>query len=190
MYRTATRPSTEFEGRAPALRVCDALDLPVAPEKVDGPSSYILFLGIGIDTKAMELRLPHNKLARLLQSLKGWQTHRACTKRELLSLIGVLQHAVTIVRPGRCFLRHMIDSACRVAQLHHHIRLDRGFRSDVMWWLEFTKVWNGRSLPSPRFTSCRTRRALGGVGPAATSITGSKCSGLKSGDRFPSPPKS
>ena len=82
-----------------ALRVCDALDLPVAPEKVDGPSSYILFLGIGIDTKAMELRLPHDKLARLLHSLKGWQTRRACTKRELLSLIGVLQHAATIVRP-------------------------------------------------------------------------------------------
>ena len=41
-----------------APRVCEALDLPVAPEKVDGPSSYILFLGIGIDTEAMELRLP------------------------------------------------------------------------------------------------------------------------------------
>ena len=38
--------------------------IPIAPEKLEGPSSCLTFLGIELDTMAMEMRLPQAKLGR------------------------------------------------------------------------------------------------------------------------------
>ena len=50
-----------------------------------------------------------DKLAHLQQLLIDWGDRKVCTKRELLSLIGVLQHSATVIRFGHCFLQRMID---------------------------------------------------------------------------------
>ena len=52
-------------------------------------------------------------------------------KRELFSLVGQLQHVCCIVKPSRSFLRRMIELSSVVKDLHHHIRLNKGFRSDL-----------------------------------------------------------
>ena len=70
---------------------------------------------------------------------------KCCTKRELLSLIGQLQHACRVVPPGRSFLR-MITLSTTAKDLHHHIRLNAGFRSDLQWWSAFLADWNGRHM--------------------------------------------
>ena len=90
-----------------------------------------MFLGILLDTTNLELRLPDDKLQRLRQLIQVWKGKRSCTKRDLLSLIGQLQHACKVVRPGRTFLRRMIELATVAKELHHHIRLNRGFKSDL-----------------------------------------------------------
>ena len=61
-------------------------------------------------------------------------------KKELLSLIGQLQHATRIVKPG---LRRMIDLESSVKELHHHINLRGGFKVDLQWWGLFLQRWNG-----------------------------------------------
>ena len=63
---------------------------------------------------AMELRLPSEKLARLKSTLGGWWGRKACRKRDLLSLIGVLAHACKVVRSARPFLRRLIDLSMSV----------------------------------------------------------------------------
>ena len=63
-----------------------------------------------------------------------------------LSLIGQLQHACCVVKPGRSFLRRMIDLSKGVRELHHRVRLNRGFRSDLRWWTCFLPAWNGKSM--------------------------------------------
>lgn len=50
--------------------VCAILGVPLAPDKQDGPITIITFLGILIDTIKQELRLPKEKLQRLLESGK------------------------------------------------------------------------------------------------------------------------
>ncbi len=65
--------------------------------------AVIIFLGIELDTGKMEMRPPQEKLHRLQQDITRWQSRLACTKRELLSLIGQLQHACCVVQ------RRMID---------------------------------------------------------------------------------
>ena len=37
----------------------------------------------------------------------------------------------------------MIDLSTTAAELHHHLRLNREFRSDLQWWSVFCPRWNG-----------------------------------------------
>ena len=76
----------------------------------------------------------------------SWQQKRACKKRDLLSLIGKLAHACKVVPPGRTFLRRMIDTSTKDRDPNHWIRLNKEFRSDLAWWVQFLQNWNGRSM--------------------------------------------
>ena len=85
----------------------------------------------------MELRLPPEKLVELQTRTRQWRSKKASTKRDLLSLIGKLAHAATIVKPGRTFLRRMLDAAHSVGDLNHYIKLKSDFKSDLAWWESF-----------------------------------------------------
>ena len=75
-----------------------------------GPSTSITFLGIRINSLKQELRLPEAKMAQLLSTLHLWSPRRSATKRQLQSFIGLLSHAVAVVRPGHSFMCHLIDT--------------------------------------------------------------------------------
>ena len=122
---------------------CRSLGVPLALAKQEGPTKQLVFLGIGLDTAKLELHLPDEKLRRLVDMISSWQARRSCTKKELLSLIGHLQHATRIVKPGRPFLRRMMDLSMSARELHHHIRLRSGFHSDLQWWVLFLRRWDG-----------------------------------------------
>ena len=134
------------------IAVCDELGVPLAADKLEGPSDCITRLGIEIDTAAGQLRLPADKFARLKELLVQWYPRRSCRRRQLESLVGTLHHTCCVIKPGRAFLRRIIDllrlpSATRS---HHHIRLNREFRADLQWWSTFAAHWNGVALfPCP-----------------------------------------
>ena len=75
------------------LCIFDTLRLPVAEEKLEGPSTVVTFLGIEVDTVAMELRLPQKKVSKLKSLVKEWLGRHSYRKKELQSLVGKLQHA-------------------------------------------------------------------------------------------------
>ena len=129
-----------------AVPLCRLLSLPVAPDKVEGPSTSIIFLGILIDSLKQELRLPEAKLVQLLNSLRLWSRRRSATKRELQSLIGQLNHAAAVVRPGRSFMCHLIDTMAIPRRQHHWVRLNLQCKADIAWWLSFVRGWNGVAL--------------------------------------------
>ena len=133
-------------------RVCSRLGIPLAQHKREGPTTCLTFLGIEIDSSGGELRLPRDKLQRLVALLETWGDRRACTLKELESLIGHLNHACKVIRPGRSFLRRMIDllhgSHARRRRAAT-IRLNLGFRSDLAWWREFITSWNRVAFLSP-----------------------------------------
>ena len=141
---------------ATTLAACEDLGLPVAPEKTEGPSTVLTFLGIEIDTAANQLRLPQEKLRDLQSSIRKWMQsggrpvpRRSGKKRELLSLIGLLNHAATVVRPGRGFLRSLIDASTTTPHLDHWVHLNALARADIAWWFTFLEYWNGVSLIPP-----------------------------------------
>ena len=140
------------------VAVCRDLGVPLTREKLEGPSQCLTFLGIEIDTASSQLRLPVDKLARLKALLAQWAARRSCQCRHLESLVGSVQHACRVVRPGRAFLRRIID-LLRIPSAtkgHHHIRLNREFRADLQWWVTFAEHWNGVPIfPSPREPAVR-----------------------------------
>ena len=105
------------------------MGLPTEPEKDEGPLSH--FLGIELDTEALEMRLPQDKLHRLNAEHAAWRGRKACKKRELLSLIGSLSHVCKAVRAGHSFLRRLIDLATTIKQLDHWVRIGRSAWSDI-----------------------------------------------------------
>ena len=151
-----------------AQSTCIELGFPVAPEKLEGPATVLTFLGIEIDTVAMELRLPADKLARLHNLIDHWLNKRAASKRELQSIIGHLSHAATVVRPGRTFLRMLIEASKIPKQPDHFARLNTQCRADIAWWSLFLHHWNGRSyMPSEEITATSTSDASGSWGCGA-----------------------
>ena len=131
---------------ATALAVCRKLGIPVAPHKVEGPNSSLSFLGIQIDSVTAQLSLPADKLARIQRLVNEWYARRKCSKAELQSLLGTLNHAASVVGPGRTFMRELIDLLKTVSARQHHIRLNAAARSDIAWWISFMKSWNGVSF--------------------------------------------
>ena len=139
-------PPREDECRvalATSLRLCHSLGERVAPHKTEGPSTIMSFLGIRIDTARFIISLPPEKLTRLRVLIRKWRGRRACRKRELLSLIGQLQHACKVVRAGRTFLRRMIDLSMVAKKTHHSIRLNKAFQSDLLWWTHSWRIGMG-----------------------------------------------
>ena len=138
--------------------VCGELGVPLAEDKVEGPATCLVFLGIEVDTQAGVLRLPVEKLSRIREALAWWSARKTCRRKELESLLGTLQHACRVVKPGRAFLRRMIDllRLPGATKGHHHIRLNCQFRADIQWWKTFAGHWNGVSmfpcLGQPAFT--------------------------------------
>ena len=128
------------------LVIFDRLHIPVAMSKLEGPTEHLTFLGIELDTQAMILRLPASKLDELRLLVAQWQGKKFCVKKDLQSLVGKLQQACKVVRPGRTFLRRMFELLKGTSKKQHFIRLNASFRSDLMWWNLFLETWNGISM--------------------------------------------
>ena len=127
-----------------AMNVFSKLGIPLAPEKVLGPTETITYLGIVIDTNQMELRLPDEKIKDLNVLLETNKAKKKITKRKLLSLIGKLLFASKIIPSGRTFLHRLINLSTTVDKLSHHISLNSETREDINGWLSFLPLWNRR----------------------------------------------
>ena len=91
------------------LSTFDELGIPVAMNKLEGPTSCLTFLGFELDTGAMEVRLPQAKIEELHSMIPSWMHKRSCKKKELESLVGKLAYACKVVKPGKTFLHHLFQ---------------------------------------------------------------------------------
>ena len=58
-------------------------------------------------------------------------------------MLGHLQHAAAVVRPGRTFARRLMELVPAFRDGNHWIRLNALTRSDLTWWRTFMESWNG-----------------------------------------------
>ena len=129
------------------------LGIPLALEKLEGPSQCLTFLGITLDTQLMEARLPSDKLLRIRNQLSAWLTRKRATKREILSLVGLLQHACKVVRPGRSFVLYRRQTKATISLHPPQQRLQ--IRSALVACLCHHLEWD--KLPTCPFPSSQLR---------------------------------
>lgn len=133
-----------------ARALCIELGLPLAPEKTEGPTTSLVFLGILLDTASMTASLPAARLSELQRLIVDWGLRPRASVKELQSLTGLLNFACYVVRPGRFYLRRIIDFTTRIAAIstNHSLtyEIPQSVRDDLAWWNEFLPTWNGISL--------------------------------------------
>ena len=122
---------TCFKNLNKMMDIAEYLGIPLAMEKLEGPSHCLTFLGIVLYTQKMQARLPDEKLMHIKCQPSTWLHRKKETKREILSLVGLLQHASKVVRPGRTFVARMYSPAAKIMNMRHFSRLNRNFRSDL-----------------------------------------------------------
>ena len=70
------------------IAILRRLGFSISYKKVTPPAQLARFLGIDIDTRNLELRLPEDKIEKLLLILDEFSTKRKSTRRELERLGG------------------------------------------------------------------------------------------------------
>ncbi|KAL7278212.1 hypothetical protein ACG7TL_008187 [Trametes sanguinea] len=113
------------------------------------PCTALEFLGLELDTIAMEARMPADKLTWLGDLLTSWRVKRTCRLRELQGLIGFLQFASQVIPHARAFIRRLIDFSATFRSDFATRHIPAYARRDIHWWSVFHSTWNGIRLITP-----------------------------------------
>ena len=128
------------------LKICEDINVPLAPEKTFYPSQTIQFLGIEVDSVKQEIRLPQDKLDKCKSVIKTLLTKDKCSLLELQSLLGLLSFACIVVVPGRAFLESIRLLTKGLRKPHYKKRLTHQAKSDLRVWQTFLEHYNGVTL--------------------------------------------
>lgn len=88
-------------------RVVADFAVPLAPEKTEGLSTWVKFLGILIDSDRMECRLPEDKVKDLRFLVHLAKGVKKLHLREVQSFLGKLNFTCRILTMGRVFCRRL-----------------------------------------------------------------------------------
>ena len=86
---------------------------------------------------------PHRKLVCLRREIHRWESMKSCSKRELLSVIGQLQHACLWFGQGGHSCGTLLSSPGVWGSC---ITECACFQFDLRWWGCFLPIWNGSCL--------------------------------------------
>lgn len=100
------------------------------------PSQRQKFVGVLLDSLAMQAKLDGEKLSKAQVLLTSFIPRAKCTQGDVQELVGFLQWCSKVVYGGRAFLRRLIDLQNSVSKPWHHVRVSEGARADAIWWLE------------------------------------------------------
>jgi hypothetical protein len=146
-----------------------SLGLHFQESKIEGPSTCLEFLGIELDSVAMEARLPVDKLSYLADLLYKWYSKTHCTLRELQELTGYLQFCSQIIPFSMAFLRSLFDFSSSFKSSFARRRITRPARRDISWWLTYSSAWNDVHFIAPDrpvlhvYTDASGSKGAGGV---------------------------
>jgi hypothetical protein len=119
------------------------IKVPLSTQKTIGPVQEIDYLGITLDSRRMEARLPPEKIARISEMIKTLLNRRKCKKRELLSVLGHISFASRVILPGRSFVHYLFNLTTYVRSLESHVTINRQGQLELEMWHSHLNEWNG-----------------------------------------------
>jgi hypothetical protein len=137
------------------LKLFQMLGVPLSEDKLEGPTHVLPFLGIEINTRAMTIALDQARLDYVQGLLSHWMTQTQASIQELQSLVGTLSFCAKVIRPGRIFLRRLINYVAHLS--HRHKRqaktkprdLPDSVKKDVVWWHTYMASYNNQTSIYP-----------------------------------------
>ena len=124
------------------------LGLALTDPKCVTPCPCLVWIGLECDVLASKLRIPQDKLHRIIQFLKAWLEKRRASKTDLQAILGVLNHAAAAIIVGRAFTGHIMDL---IRESEFPIDLPAEFYQDIQFWLYFLQgeCSDGFTLKTP-----------------------------------------
>lgn len=139
------------------LQLTQKIGVPVKSSKTVLPTTRIEVHGILVDTSTLMASLPINKINTLRTLLNQAMNRKKLRLSELQSILGHLNFACKVIKPGRCFLRRLYDLTIGKTASHHFIKLSPDCRADLRLWYSFLQRYNGCTLlTKDRFVSSLT----------------------------------
>ena len=137
------------------VRTLESLGFIINKEKsVLIPSQRIVFLGYVIDSVAMTVSLPEEKLNKLKeQTLSLWEKPQ-CSIRELAHVIGLIVSSFPAIKPARLYYRDL--EVCKLEALSSSdgdynaiIYLSQLARDSLQWFVFNSHLYNGTRITKP-----------------------------------------
>ncbi len=128
--------------------LAESLGLSVKEAKTVYPTTTIELHGITVDTAAMKLRVPPDKVTKAVELIDQLLACKKVTLRQVQSIAGLLSFFTRALPGARCFIRRLFDVMKGHRYPSHHIRLNAPARADLLMWKYVLKEFNGHTLIS------------------------------------------
>ena len=125
------------------LRLLRTLGFHINWSKVEGPAQVLTFLGIEINSLDMTIAIPEEKLADTISLVKSFLGKKRSSKKQLQSLVGRLSWLARCCKPGRIYLRALIEAMSKAKAPSHKVITTAAMREDLLWWAEVAPLING-----------------------------------------------
>lgn len=126
-------------------QLCQLIGLPLSPDKTEGPSPIIIFLGTLINAIDRTIGIPEGKIQRALGELTHLLEHKKITIHYLQKLTGLLNFFCRAIVPGRTYTRRLYDKfKGSNLKRYHHVKVDKELRKDCEMWKTFLTDMGGR----------------------------------------------
>ncbi len=146
-----------------------ALGLCFQDSKTVWLSTCIDFLGLKLDSVAMEAQFPPDKLQYLRELLHAWGHKTSATLHKIQELTGFLQFCSQVIPQSCTYIRRLIDFSMKFNSPIQVLCIPAGAQADIGWWSIFYSIWNGvrilaNDMPSLQvFTDASGTKGLGGL---------------------------
>src|SRR5882724_5680053 len=129
----------------------------------------LAFLGLELNSIAMEEHLPMDKLEYLKMHLREWQSQRCCNLRQIQELVGFLQFCTQVIPHGCTFVQGLINFSMTFQNKFSQRHTPAYAHSDISWWLSYMQSWNGFQILEPPkpvlhiYSDASSSKGLGGI---------------------------
>lgn len=107
------------------------------------------WLGYAVDTHELKISIPLEKMNQLLNECQDWLTKERASRRMIQSIAGRLIYVANAIPPARKFTARILG-ALRSMDDDSWITLNEGFKADLHWFVEFSRLSNGVYLFNPK----------------------------------------
>jgi len=125
--------------------LCHEISIPLAENKTVGPSTFITFLGLGIDTVNMFVVIPADKIEKLKSGIHLILSRKKLKVKEFESIVGLMAFCARAIPSARAFMRRFYDvlAFMKVKKSYYQIKMTNSVKDDASVWDKFLTGFNG-----------------------------------------------